>query len=139
MDLFKKPCVIRTFEVTKIVKGYPLTNFKDRIVKLNVQPISSTEVLALPEGIRRNKNIKAFGKVLMKPTDDLTGTIGDWIYYRADGHWYECLGADYWGCTPMGQTEAVFGLISGNVDRSLLMPPDLEAIKKAEEEGAVPE
>lgn len=138
MDIFKKPCVLRSFGETIIERGYPKASYKDRIVKLNVQPLTSTEVLALPDGIRRSKNIKAFGKVAMKPADDQTGVMGDWIYYQADGHWYECLGADIWGCTPIGQTEAVFGLVSGAADKFLLFPPDMDVIRKteAEKEGA---
>lgn len=138
MDIFKKPCVLRSFGETIIERGYPKATYKDRIVKLNVQPLTSTEVLALPDGIRRSKNIKAFGKVAMKPADDQTGVMGDWIYYQTDGHWYECLGADTWNSTPIGQTEAVFGLVSNAAEKTMLLPPDMDAIRKAkaEKEGA---
>lgn len=132
MDIFKKPCVLRSFGETIIERGYPKASYEDRIVKLNVQPLTSTEVLALPDGIRRSKNIKAFGKVAMKPADDQTGVMGDWIYYQA--HWYECLGADTWNCTPIGQTEAVFGLVSNAAEKTMLFPPDMDAIRKAEAE-----
>lgn len=134
MDIFKKPCVLRSFGETIIERGYPKATYEDRIVKLNVQPLTATEVLALPDGIRRSKNIKAFGKVEMKPADDQIGVMGDWIYYQTDGHWYECLGADIWNCTPIGQTEAVFGLVSNAAEKSMLLPPDMDAIRKAEAE-----
>lgn len=109
LDFFKKPYTLRTFGKTEFVDGRPRAEYSDRTVKLNVQPLTSTELTALPEGIRREKNIKAIGKVEIKTADDAARTLADRLLYR--GQWYECTSSDTWGNTPVGQTEAVFGLI----------------------------
>lgn len=125
LDIFKKPYTLRTFEKTKFEDGYPKAKYSDRTVMLNVQPMTATELIALPEGIRRDKNIKAIGKVGIKTADDAAGTLADRILYR--GQWYECTGADVWGNTPVGQTEAVFGLIPVTEIKKVFLEPVMEA------------
>lgn len=125
LDIFKKPYTLRTFEKTEFVDGYPKAEYSDRTVKLNVQPLSVNELIALPEGIRREKNIKAIGKVEIKTADDTAGTLADRLLYR--GQWYECTGADVWGNTPVGQTEAVFGLIPATEIKEVSVGPDMKA------------
>ena len=120
MDFFKKPYTLRSFGKTGYVNGSPEPAYSARTVKLDVQPLSSTEALALPEGIRRDKNIRAIGKTEMKTADDAAGILADRLFYR--GQWYECTGADTWGNTPAGQTEAVFGLVPATEGGS---PPDM--------------
>lgn len=131
LDIFKKPYTLRRFEKVQVVKGYSRARYSDSVVKLNVQPLTSTEIMALPDGIRRSKNIRAIGKVQIKTADDKTGTLADRIYYR--GEWYECTGADIWGNTPVGQTEAVFGLVPNVESGDILLMPDDE---KKEGSGA---
>lgn len=50
---------------------------EDFVVTLNVQPLSSDELQALPEGERTIKRIKAIGVNQFNPTDEETGTQGD--------------------------------------------------------------
>ena len=76
-------------------------------------------------GIRRDKNIKAIGKAEIKTADDAAGTLADRILYR--GQWYECTGSDVWGNTPVGQTEAVFGLIPVTEIKKVYLEPVTEA------------
>lgn len=109
LDIFKKPYTLRRFEKTQIIRGRPRAAYTDSMVKLNVQPLSSDDVMTLPDGIRRKKNVKAIGRTELRTADEKTGTLADRIYYR--GEWYECTGSDIWGNTPIGQTEAVFGLV----------------------------
>ncbi len=125
LDIFKKPYTLRTFEKTEFVDGYPKAKYSDRTVMLNVQPMTATELIALPEGIRRDKNIKAIGKAEIKTADDAAGTLADRILYR--GQWYECTGSDVWGNTPVGQTEAVFGLIPVTEIKKVYLEPVTEA------------
>lgn len=124
LNIFKKQYTLRRFGKTRLVKGRSCASYSDCTVMLNVQPLSMTELTALPEGIQRAKNIKAIGKVLIRTADENTGTLADRLYYR--GEWYECTGADIWGNTPVGQTEAVFGLISSVETGDILLSPSLE-------------
>ncbi len=134
LDIFKKPYTLRRFEKTTIVKGRACARYSDSTVKLNVQPLTMTELVTLPDGIRRSKNIKAIGGALIRTADDVAGTLADRLYYR--GEWYECTGADIWGNTPVGQTEAVFGLVpnveSGDI---LLSPADETGNEDSTKEG----
>lgn len=125
LDIFKKPYTLRSFQKTEYTEGYPRARYSDRTVMLNVQPMTTNEILALPEGIRRDKNIKAIGKVEIMPADDAAGTLADRLLYR--GQWYECTVADVWGNTPVGQTDAVFGLIPvSEIPRVAIVPDDGE-------------
>lgn len=109
LDIFKKPYTLRRFEKTQIIRGRSHAAYTDSTVSLNVQPLTSDDVMMLPEGMRRKKNVKAIGRIALRTADEKTGILADRIYYH--GEWYECTGADIWGNTPVGQTEAVFGLV----------------------------
>lgn len=124
LNIFKKPYTLRRFEKTELVKGRFRARYTDMTVSLNVQPLSMTEVSALPDGIRRTKNIKAIGKTLVRTADEKAGTLADRIYYH--GEWYECTGADIWGNSPVGQTEAVFGLVPRVEAGEILISPGAE-------------
>lgn len=122
LDIFKKSYTLRSFQKTEYTDGYPSARYSDRTVMLNVQPMTTNELIALPEGIRRDKNIKAIGKVDIRTADADSGTLADRLLYR--GQWYECTGSDVWGNTPVGQTEAVFGLIPVNEVQEVQVMPD---------------
>lgn len=109
LDIFKRPYTMRRFEKTQIVRGRPHAAYIDSTVRLDVQPLSSDDIMTLPDGMRRKKNVKAIGRIKLRTADEKAGTLADRIYYR--GEWYECTGTDIWGNTPVGQTEAVFGLV----------------------------
>ena len=109
LNIFKKPYILRKFEKSELVRGRSHAKYTDSTVMLNVQPLTTEELMTLPEGMRKKKNIRAIGKVLIRTADEKTGTLADRICYR--GEWYECTGSDIWGNTPAGQTEAVFGLV----------------------------
>lgn len=109
LDIFKKPYTLRRFEKTQLVRGRFHAAYEDSTVYLNIQPLTSDDIMTLPEGMRRKKNVRAIGRMPLRTADEKTGILADRIYYR--GEWYECTGADIWGNTPVGQTEAVFGLI----------------------------
>lgn len=121
LDIFKKPYTLRRFEKTQLVKGHSRARYSDSTVKLNVQPLSMSELVTLPDGIRRSKNIRVIGQVQIRTADDRAGTLADRIFYN--GEWYECTGADIWGNTPVGQTEAIFGLVPPVEAGSILLAP----------------
>lgn len=124
LDIFKRPCTLRSFEKTDFSGMHPRARYSDRTVMLDVQPVTARELITLPEGMRRDKNVKAFGKVEIKTADEVSGTLADRLLYR--GQWYECTGADIWGNTPVGQTVAVFGLIPASEIRETEMVPEEE-------------
>ncbi|MFG6334789.1 MAG: hypothetical protein K1W20_04860 [Lachnospiraceae bacterium] len=109
LGIFKRTYTLRRFEKTQIVRGRVRAAYTDSMVSLDVQPLTSDDIMTLPEGMRRKKNVRVFGRLPMYTADEKTGTLADRIYYR--GEWYECVGVSTWGNTPVGQTEAVYGLI----------------------------
>lgn len=121
LDIFKKPYTLRRFEKTQIIRGRPRAAYTDSIVRLNVQPLSSDDVMTLPDGMRRKKNVKAIGRIELRTADEKTGTLADRIYYH--GEWYECIGVDIWANTPVGQTESVFGLVPREEGDIQMAPP----------------
>lgn len=131
LDIFKRPYTLRRFGKTELVKGRSHAKYTDQTVSLNVQPLSMAEIATLPDGLRRSKNIKAIGKVELRTAE--IGILADRLYYR--GEWYECTGSDIWGNTPVGQTEAVFGLIPNVEAGNILLSPDDRAEGEADEEG----
>lgn len=124
LNIFKKPYTLRRFEKSELIRGRSKAKYSDFTAMLNVQPLSSTELMALPDGIRRSKNIKAIGKVMIRTADEKAGILADRICYC--GEWYECTGSDIWGNTPVGQTEAVFGLIPNVESGDILLVPGSE-------------
>lgn len=124
LDIFKKPYTLRRFKKSELVRGRSHAKYSDSTVMLNVQPLTTDEIMALPEGIRRKKNIKAIGRVSIRTANEREGTLADRICYH--GEWYECTGSDIWGNTPVGQTEAVFGLVPPERGDIQLSPADNE-------------
>ena len=121
LTIFRREFVVRRFGKEEIVDGYGTAPYKDTVEVLNVQPLSMSELVTLPDGIRRSKNIRAIGQVQIRTADDRAGTLADRIFYN--GEWYECTGADIWGNTPVGQTEAVFGLVPPVETGGILLSP----------------
>lgn len=127
MNLFKKEYVLRKFGEQKIVNGYSLSPYTDHITKLNIQPLSADELMALPEGDRAVKRIKGIGKADIHTVNDYKGIPADRVFYK--GCWYECEGSDIRDNTKIGQTSATFVIVSKNENEELLKEPDMEAIK----------
>lgn len=121
LEIFKKDYILRQFGEQTFEKGYAKSSYQDKLVKLNVQPITGSDLLALPEGLKGQKNLTAIGKVRMKTADEETGTLPDWLYYK--GKWYECKGVDEWDHTFIGQTVATFTLITNSENPTVFIPP----------------
>lgn len=133
LNLFKKPYTLRRFEKVQIVRGRSRAVYSDGTVSLDVQPLTSDDIMTLPEGMRRKKNIRAFGRILLQTADEKSGTLADRLYYC--GEWYECVGASMWGNTPVGQTEAVFGLIPAESGAIQIAPAMQEKNKDTDGRG----
>jgi hypothetical protein len=66
-------------------------------MKLDVQPLTPNELMALTEGERTVKRLKTFGTSQLVSADEFTGTPGDLLFYR--GYWYECKSSVFWDQT----------------------------------------
>ena len=123
---FKHQYVVRRLKPDTNCGGYSAPGgHEDFLVTLNVQPLSSDELQALPEGERSVKRIKAIGETKFKPADEETGTEGDRLYY--DGKWYECKSCHTWDHTILAHTEAEFVEIPPGSEG--IGPPEVEVPK----------
>jgi hypothetical protein len=121
IGIFRKPYIVRRFGTQQIVNGYAVPNgYTDRAVKINVQPLSKNDLLALPEGKRTVKRIKSYGANAFISADEQTKTNGDLLYY--DNEWYECKTCVHWLHTPLAHYEAEFVVLD---DRSKQLPPNI--------------
>ena len=62
IKIFRRKYTVRRFGPQEDVSGgYTTAPFEDVVTPLNVQPLSTKELMALPEGDRSTKRVKAFG------------------------------------------------------------------------------
>ena len=71
--IFRRKFKIRRFGEDEIINGYAHAIYTDTETSLNVQPLSADELLALPEGERRTKRLKAYGDLIFTTADQSTG------------------------------------------------------------------
>lgn len=131
MDIFKKEYVLRRFEPQEVTQGYPCSPYSDSMVKLNVQPLSTKELMALPEGMRGAKRITAIGGDL-NTVNELLGVLGDRLFYK--GNWYECESAQDWDNTPAGQRVSTLVICGKSENAGILKAPDMEIVRQEAEE-----
>jgi hypothetical protein len=81
-------------------------------VRLNVQPLGSDELSALPEGERTIARVKTFGDTEMISADEHSGITGDLLLYS--GKWYECKSCVHWLHTPLTHYEAEWVIRANN-------------------------
>lgn len=117
--LFRRPYTIRRRGEQKIVNGYTISDNSEFTVRLNIQPLSKNDLLALPEGKKTIARIKSFGADALISSDEQNGTPGDLLYYG--GKWYECCSCVGWLHTPLNHYEAEFVILS---DQSKEKPPE---------------
>ena len=87
--LFNKLYWLRRAGVQKLVKGYLVSGFEDMVVSLHVHPLSTNQIMALPEGERKMKRLEGHGEIELHVGDEAENRKGDLLYYQGD--WYECL------------------------------------------------
>ena len=110
IQLFKKPYVIRHYEAQTVnADGYASAPYTDTAAMLNVQPLSPDDLMALPEGDRTVKRVKAIGKDRLASADEFTGTPGDRLFYQ--GYWYECKSSVMWDHTALGHYRSDFAIL----------------------------
>lgn len=104
---------------------------RDFKAKLNVQPMSSDDLQALPEGMRQTKRLKAWGSLALTAADQKLKRMGDWLYFG--GRWYECVSCIRWDHTPLSHYESEFCMVDGSIAAKNLEPPG----NTDEQEGGV--
>lgn len=117
IGIFRRPYTIRRHSEQKIVNGYPVSGDTDFTAKLNVQPLSADEMLALPEGDRSIARVKSFGADALTPADENSGTLGDLLFFS--GKWYECKSCVSWLHTPLKHYEAEFAMLADQKGQEL--------------------
>lgn len=119
--LFNKNYWIRRFGVQREVKGYLTSGYEDFVASLNVHPLGTDAIQALPEGERKLKRLEAHGEVALLVGDEETGRKGDLLYYHGD--WYECVSSQMWDHTILSHYNYQFILVptdaGGTVDLEL--------------------
>lgn len=124
LNIFRKKYVMRRFDKQKIVDGFPVTPFTDSVVMLNVQPLEPDEMQALPEGERQFKRLKTYGDFQFTAADQMSGVIGDWLYYY--GRWYKCVSAVPWDHTMLAHCQAQFVATAETEPAGNRQPPTVE-------------
>lgn len=118
IGIFRRPYTVRRHGTQKIVNGYAVSGSIDITCRLNVQPLSSDELLALPEGERSDARVKTFGADRLIAADEHSGMPGDLLFFS--GKWYECKSCVSWLHTPLKHYEAEFVVLA---DQTAQPPP----------------
>ena len=122
LSIFKKPFILRRFFPAE---GDPESfTWQDYRIPLNVQPLDAKELMALPEGQRATKRVKAYGenRYGIRPADEDEGYPGDWLYYR--GKWYMCEAGNDNDNTPVGQNVSQFVALRKRYPEYMMAAPD---------------
>lgn len=88
ISLFNKDYWLRRFGEQREVKGYLTSDYTDYVVSLNVHPMGSDALQALPEGERSVKHLEGHGNYNLVAANRQANTKGDLLLYN--GIWYEC-------------------------------------------------
>lgn len=110
IGVFRRPYTVRRHGEQKVVNGYAVSGDTEFTAKLNVQPLSADELLALPEGERSIARVKALGAYALTSADEHSGTPGDLLFFS--GKWYECKSCVSWLHTPLKHYESEFVVLA---------------------------
>ena len=117
ISLFNKLYWIRRFGEQKNIKGYLVSEHHDFGASLNVHPLSTDQMQALPEGQRKVKRLEA-GLVV---ADEKLNRKGDLLYYHGD--WYECVSSQVWDHTILSHLNYQFVLVPNDAAGSIDLEP----------------
>lgn len=111
--VFNKNYVIRRFSEQKNINGYLAASYNDYVVSMNVHPLSSDAMQALPEGERKVKRLEGHSESTLVVADEKLNRQGDLLYYQGD--WYECISAQGWDHTLLSHCNYQFVLVPTDV------------------------
>lgn len=132
IGIFRRKYTVRRFKPQEEVPGgYVTSQYEDVVTSLNVQPLSGRELMALPEGERSTKRLKAYGDLQLITSDQDNGILGDWLFYR--GSWYRCVSAAIWDHTLLAHCQSEFVKVPESE-----IPHNMEPPGKDEETAEIP-
>lgn len=109
IKLFAKKYWLRRFGEQREVKGYLTASYVDYVVSVNVHPMGSDALQALPEGERSVKRLEGHGDREFVVADRSANTKGDLLLYN--GEWYECVACQRWDHTILSHFNYQFVLV----------------------------
>ncbi|MBR3973002.1 MAG: hypothetical protein IKJ99_03480 [Oscillospiraceae bacterium] len=107
--LFNKNYWIRRFGEQSIIKGYVRSSHSDFGASLNLHPLGTDEMAALPEGQRMVKRLEGHGEIELNVADQKKNQKGDLVYYH--GYWYECESCQLWDHTILSHYNYQFVMV----------------------------
>lgn len=117
ITLFNKKYWVRRFGEQKEVRGYFTAGYSDFIASLNVHPMGTDQMQALPEGERKLKRLEAHGSDVLIVANQDTGVKGDLLLYGGD--WYECVSAQKWDHTILSHLNYQFVIVPNDASKSV--------------------
>ena len=136
IKLFQKPYTVRQYAPQTVENGYAASPYTDAVMKLDVQPLSSDDLLALPDGDRTVKRIKSFGGAKLTAADEFEGRPGDRLFYN--GRWYECTSSVMWDHTILRHYRSDFIILPQREQMADPPPPDPGTEPEPPEGGTAP-
>lgn len=106
MNLWKKQYTIRSYTRQKAKRGYVAKTYTDRLVSLDIQPLSASSTTVGAEGSRTPERIVAYGESIIRTADARNGILADRVFYN--GEWYECESSEFYGNTPLAHFVSTF-------------------------------
>ena len=120
--IFNRNYWIRRFGVQKEIKGYLTSGYEDFVASMNVHPLGTDSIQALPEGERKLKRLEGHGEAALVSADQEANRKGDLLYYHGD--WYECVSSQLWDHTMLSHYNYQFVLVPVDTGRATdLKPP----------------
>lgn len=117
--MFRDSYILRRYGEQTLDEGIASFSYEDIPVSLNVQPISATELQALPEGDRSVQRVRAFGDFPVKTANQNTSCPSDRLYYH--DKWFECEQSSDWHHTPLAHYESQWVAVPEGEEES---PPE---------------
>lgn len=137
IKLWKKPYTVRHYEPQTIENGYTAAPYTDTLMKLDVQPLTPDDLMALPEGDRTVKRVKTFGGAKLTSADEFEGIPGDRLFYN--GRWFECTSSVMWDHTILRHYRSDFVIIPQRDQMPDPPPPEPEPTDPDAPDPDVPE
>jgi len=110
IGLFKKSYTVRRHGPQEVIDGLTAAPYTDMTVRLDVQPLSSDELLALPEGDRTVRRVKSYGPDKLISANEFKGIPSDLLFYQ--GLWYECKSSVMWDHTMLRHYKSEFVILT---------------------------
>lgn len=122
--LFNKDYWVRRFGKQTVKKGYVKAGYTDFVASINLHPLGTDEMAALPEGQRKLKRLEGHGEVELVVADEKTQRKGDMVYYH--GSWYECESCQLWDHTILSHYNYQFVLVPDDAAGTTDLEPPVE-------------